>query len=60
MVCLSVNEDLSSILEDNERASNSENDKSFKDNVYTMPTHFENGEKCEDSKILADIHKMPA
>ena len=29
------------------------------DCVHTMPAHFENGEKCDGSKILASVHMMP-
>ena len=30
------------------------------DCVHTMPAHFENGEKCDGSKIWASVHTMPA
>ena len=29
------------------------------DCVHTMPTHFENGEKCDGSKIWASVHTIP-
>ena len=27
--------------------------------VHTMPEHFENGQKCDGSKIGASVHTMP-
>ena len=30
------------------------------DCVHTMPAHFENGEKCDGSKIWASVHTIPA
>ena len=34
--------------------------RSYLDYVHTMPAHFENGEKCDGSKILASVHTIPA
>ena len=31
----------------------------FSDYVHTMPANFENGEKCDGSKILASVHTIP-
>ena len=29
------------------------------DSVHTMPAHFENGERCDGSKIWTSVHTMP-
>ena len=31
----------------------------YQDCVHMMPAHFENGEKCDGSKLGASVHTMP-